>query len=440
MRLARRVLDLDPAKLAEERAGELANTLVAGIDALDTYFSRYLPQLVLAGAAPLVVIVWTLPHDLYAAAIMALTAPLIPVFMVLIGQVSQGRTNRQWRALSILSAHFLDVIQGLATLRIFGRGRAQDEAIRKVTEQYRDATMDVLRIAFLSSLVLELVATISTALVAVAIGLRLDSGGIALETGLMILILTPEVYLPLRRLGSQFHAGMDAVAPAQRIFELLNSRTNAPRGSHVPDLNRDPIRLKGVALDYGRSVGLSPTSVEIKPGDKVAVVGPSGSGKTTLINLLLGFARSDSGTITVGGVPLEEISLDSLRAQIGWVPQRPHLFSGTIADNIRFGDPDASPATVVRAAREAGLELPLDTQVGERGRELSAGQRQRVALARALVRRPSLLLLDEPTSNLDVHSQTRLTQHLMTLPDVTVLAATHSHLLASAAERVLSLE
>lgn len=438
-RLAIRVLELGPAQLAEERAGELANTLATGIDALDTYFSRYLPQLLLAVAVPVMVIAWTLPRDVYSAAIMAVTAPLVPVFMVLIGQVAQGKTDRQWRALSILSGHFLDVVQGLSTLRIFGRGRAQEAPIRKATEQYRDATMAVLRIAFLSSLVLELIATISTALVAVAIGLRLDSGGISLETGLTILILTPEVYLPLRRLGSQFHAGMDALGPAQRIFELLDGRTAERRAGHVPDLSRDPIRLRGVTFNYGRGEGLPPTSVEVLPGDKVAVVGPSGSGKTTLINLLLGFARPEAGTITIGGVPLDEISLDGLRAQIGWVPQRPHIFSGSIAENIRFGDPDAAPAAVVRAAGEAGLDLPLDTEVGERGRELSAGQRQRIALARALVRRPAVLLLDEPTSNLDVLSQTRLAQHLMTLPHVTVVAAAHSHLLVSSADRVLTL-
>lgn len=440
MRVSTHVLEMAPRQLAEEQAGELANTLATGIDTLDAYFSRYLPQLVLAVAVPVLVIGWTIPHDLYSAAIMAVTAPLIPIFMILIGQAAQARTRRQWRSLSILSAHFLDVVQGLITLRIFGRSHAQEESIRRSTQQYRRATMEVLRLAFLSALVLELAAAVSTALVAVAIGLRLDAGGLALETGLTILILTPEVYLPLRRLGSDFHAGMDALAPALRILELLEGRVDDRRSSgHVPNLSQDPIRLDGVAVDFERGPALAPTSFELMPGDKVAVVGPSGSGKSTLISILLGFARPDRGGITVGGLAYDEISLDALRAQIGWVPQRPHLFSGTVADNIRFGDADASPAAIARAALDAGLDLPLDTKVGETGRLISAGQRQRVALARALVRRPPLLLLDEPTSNLDVHSQLGLSAHLMALPEVTVLAAAHSRLLVSGARRVVKL-
>jgi thiol reductant ABC exporter CydD subunit len=440
MRLARRVLDLPPGRIAEEQAGELANTLATGIDALDPYFSRYLPQLILAIAVPLLVIAWTVPHDLYAAVIMAVTAPLIPVFMVLIGQAAQARTQRQWRAMSFLSAHFLDVVQGLTTLRIFGRNHVQEESIRRSSEQYRRATMDVLRLAFLSSLVLELAATVSTALVAVAIGLRLVAGGLGLETGLTILILAPEVYVPLRRLGAEFHAGMDAFAPAERIFELLEQGAGGTRpGRHLPNLTLDGIRLREVAFDYGRGAGLGPTTFELNPGDKVALVGPSGSGKSTLINLLLGLIQAQEGAISVGGVPFDHVSVAGMRAQIGWVPQRPHLFSGTISDNIRFGDPDASAAAIARAADDAGLDLPLNTEVGEGGRQLSAGQRQRVALARALVRRPCLLLLDEPAGNLDVPSQIRLAAHLMTLPDVTVLAAAHSPVLAARAERILEL-
>jgi thiol reductant ABC exporter CydD subunit len=435
------VLDLGPGRLVEERAGELANTLAGGIDALDAYFSRYLPQLMLAVAVPLLVMAWTVPRDLTSAAIMLVTAPLIPLFMVLIGQAASTKTDRQWRTLSLLSAHFLDVVSGLTTLRIFGRSRRQEQAVRRAADQYRAATMGVLRLAFLSALVLELAAALSTALVAVAIGLRLDSGGLAFETGLVILILTPEVYLPLRRLGADFHAGMDALAPAKRVFDLLDSPVRQPgSGRHIPDLARDPIRLRGVSVDHGRGAGLPPTTLVLEPGERVALVGPSGSGKTTLIGLLLGFAHANSGSITVGGVPLEDVSLDAMRAQIGWVPQRPHLFSGTVMDNVRFGDLDASPAAVARAAAQAGLGLPLDTPVGEGGRELSAGQRQRVAIARALVRRPALLLLDEPTANLDVHSQLELSRRLMTLRGVTVLAAAHSPVLAAGADRVLSLE
>jgi thiol reductant ABC exporter CydD subunit len=389
---------------------------------------------------PLAILAWIVPRDWVSAGIMLVTLPLVPVFMALVGLAARTRTERRWRALAILGGHFLDVLRGLPTLRVFGRAGAQEEAIARVAEQHRRATMSALRVAFLSSLVLELAATVSTALVAVAIGLRLAQGGMALETGLAVLVLTPEVYLPLRRLGTQFHAAMDALAPAERLFELLDTAPVTAAGGSVPDLARDTIRLERVTVTRpGRGPVLAGADLVVRPGEHVALVGPSGAGKTTLLEVLLGFVSPERGRVTIGGRPLSDLSLAALRAQIGWVPQRPHLFAGTIADNVRFGDADASPAALARAVALAGLDLPLETPVGEGGGALSAGQRQRVALARALVRRAPLLLLDEPTANLDPAAQAELGRWLRGQCDVTVILAVHSPLLAASADRVAEL-
>ena len=439
--LCTRVLELGPAWLAEERRGELATLLGEGVEALDAFYTRYLPQLVRATLVPVAILAWVLPRDWVSAAIMLVTLPLVPVFMVLVGLTAGARTERRWRALGILGGHFLDVLRGLPTLRVFNRARLQEAAIGQVTEQHRRATMSALRVAFLSSLVLELAATVSTALVAVAIGLRLAEGGMGLEAGLAILVLTPEVYLPLRRLGAQFHTSMEALAPAERIFEVLDTARGADlEDGFVPDLTRDTIRFEGVTISRPeRGVVLDGISLVVRPGEMVALTGPSGAGKTTLLYVLLGFLAPELGRVTIGGRPLGDVSMPLLRGQIGWVPQRPHLCAGTVADNILFGDPNASPAAVTRAAAEVGLDLALDTPVGEGGSALSAGQIQRVALARALVRRAPLLLLDEPTAHLDVRAQQDLVGCLNGLRGVTVILAVHNHRLAAAADRVVEL-
>ena len=438
--VARHLLELGPDALAEESSGELVTVTVDGVEAMDAYFSRYLPQLVLAVAVPVAVIGWVAFHDPLSAAVMAITVPLIPVFMVLVGLASEAANRRQWKALAILGAHFLDVVRGLPTLRVFGRSHAQLEGIRAVTDQYRRTTLASLRVAFLSALVLELAATISTALVAVGIGIRLAEGRLDFETGLAVLVLAPEVYLPLRRLGAQYHAALDALAPAERVFQLLD--VPAPAGGGLDsDLARQPVELRcAVVRRAGRGPVLEGVSLLLEPGQHVAVVGASGAGKTTLLELVAGFLAAERGEVLVGGVPLRALDRRRYLAQLGWVPQRPAIFAGSVGDNVRLGDPDASAAAVRRAAGLAGLEVPLDAEAGERGSKLSAGQRQRVALARALLRRPRLLLLDEPAANLDLESGHRLAAMLRTLTDTTVLMAVHAPELASSAGRVLHLE
>ncbi|SEG73714.1 ATP-binding cassette, subfamily C, CydD [Thermomonospora echinospora] len=406
-RLVEHALRLGPQWSGGRRSGELATLATRGLDALDVYFARYLPQLVLACVTPVAVLAVVAGADVLSAVVIGVTLPLIPVFMILVGLHTRARTERQWRLLERLGGHFLDVVEGLPTLKLFNRAKAQAAVIREVTGAHRRATMRVLRVAFLSALVLELLSTLAVALVAVEVGLRLLGGGLPYETALLVLILAPEAYLPLRTVGAQFHAGMEGVAAAERAFEVLETPLPArPAASGAAvDLRRDTIALDGVTVRYpGRDVpALSDVRLTIEPGERIVVLGPSGAGKSTLLGLLLRFTEPSSGSLSFAGVPLEE-----WREQVSWVPQHPHLFDGTIADNIRLGRSGASLADIRRAARQAGVAefvdaLPegYDTHVGERGARLSAGQRQRVALARAFLRDAPLVLLDEPTAHLD---------------------------------------
>jgi ATP-binding cassette subfamily C protein CydD len=416
-RLVAHLLELGPAYARRERSGELANTLVEGIEALDAYFRQYLPQLALAALVPLTVLLFIFPRDWLSGLILLLTAPLIPLFMWLIGNAAEALTRRQWTALSRMNAHFLDVLQGLATLKVFGRSRDQIQAIAQISDRYRNTTMGVLRLSFLSALVLEMVATLSTAVVAVQIGLRLLYGGLLFEDALFILLLTPEFYVPLRMLGTRFHAGMAGVAAAQRIYEVLEA--GASPGVEVgvearvelrPAPSSFKLNLNNVSYAYyeERGAALRGLTLEMLPGEKVALVGPSGSGKSTVAYLLLRFIEPDQGEILVDGRPLRSLPRDVWREQVAWVPQNPYLFHGTVAENIRLAQSGAIQDAVVRAARQAqahtfieALPQGYDTVIGEQGVRLSGGQAQRLALARAFLKDAPLLILDEATANLD---------------------------------------
>ncbi|MBQ1081520.1 thiol reductant ABC exporter subunit CydD [Nocardiopsis sp. B62] len=410
------------------RAGELVTLATRGLDALDEYFSRYLPQLVLACIVPFAVLAVVFWADWISGIVILVTLPLIPIFMALIGMHTQQRTERQWRLLSRLGGHFLDVVEGLPTLAVFRRAKAQAAIIRRVGDDHRAATMGTLRIAFLSAFALELLATLAVALVAVEVGLRLLGGHMDYQTALLVLILAPEAYLPLREVGARFHASMEGVAAADQVFTELDRergtsgrdghgeerRATAPTGVPAPAASGD-IRFEGVGLLYpGREVpALSGLDLTVRSGEHLLLTGPSGSGKTTLLSLLLRLGEPTQGRISVrapGGqwTPMDEVPADDWRLGVAWVPQHPYLFDVSVADNIRLGAPDADMDRVREAARMAEADafvsaLPegYGTRLGERGARLSAGQRQRIALARAMCRDAPLVLLDEPTAHLD---------------------------------------
>ncbi len=430
--------------------GALVALATRGVDALDAYFARYLPQVILAVIAPAAILVVVVSRDWISALVIALTLPLIPLFMALIGAASRERSNQQLDALQRLAGHFLDVVAGLPTLKIFGRAKAQATTIREVTDRYRRSIMATLKVSFLSSLVLELLATISVALVAVAIGLRLMGGRLDLRTALFVLVLAPEAYLPLRQLGASHHASTDGIAAAAQVFDVLAQPATVPGSRRAaPDPSRSPITVRSLQVMHaGRDdPALDDVSLDIAPGSVTAVTGPSGCGKSTLLAVLLGLLRPSGGSVSVGEVDLAELDPDAWRARIAWVPQRPYLLAASLRDNVRLGRPDASDADVRAALGEAGLgdviatlPLGLDTVLGERGAGLSGGERQRVALARAFLRDAPLLLLDEPTAGLDGKTEEGVTTAIRRLAQGrTVVIAAHRPALLSLAARVVQL-
>jgi ATP-binding cassette subfamily C protein CydCD len=440
LRLLAHVTALGPGWLTGRRSGELTTLATRGVDALDDYFARYLPQLALAVVVPAVVLTRIGTADWISAAIIVVTLPLIPLFMVLVGWATRERMDRQWRLLGRLSGHFLDVVAGLPTLKVFGRAKAQAEKIREITGDYRRATLRTLRIAFLSSFVLELLATISVALVAVGIGLRMVHGGLDLRTGLMVLVLAPEAYLPLRQVGAQYHAAAEGLAAAEQVFEVLETAPGPVGTIAAPDLRTATIRVEG--LEVRRDGLLGATTFTLAPGETLAVTGPSGIGKSTLLGALLGFAAPSAGRILVDGTDLADLDPVSWHRQIAWVPQRPHLFAGTVADNVRLARPGATDAEVeaaLAAVGAAAFAAPGDL-IGEDGTGLSAGQRQRLALARAFLADRPLLLLDEPTANLDGETEAEVIAALRGLAATrTVVVTAHRPALLALADRVLPL-
>jgi len=410
---ARHLTALGPGGLQGEKTAELATAAIQGIETLDAYFSQYLPQVVLAGAIPLIVLAAVFPKDALSAVVMALTAPLIPVFMFLIGKATEVVTRRQWELLTRLSATFLDSIQGLRELKQLGGSRQRGMEIDDAAERHRAVTMQVLRVTFLSALALELVGTISTAVIAVQIGLRLLYGQMGFEQAFFILLLAPEFYQPLRLLGQRFHAALSGISAARRIFEVLDLPV-APvqRESALPvDLSAPfVIHFENVRYTYPQQErqALDGLTFTIRAGEKVALVGPSGGGKSTIASLLLRFIQPDAGEIHINDIPLEQVDLNDWCRQVAWVPQRPFLLLDTLANNIAPLDKPQREQDLSRAIERAQLapvitNLPrgIDSTVGERGARLSGGEAQRLALARAFYVDAPLLVLDEPTASLD---------------------------------------
>jgi thiol reductant ABC exporter CydD subunit len=428
VRLLSRAVALGPRWAAGQASGELVLLATRGLDALDGYYGRYLPQLALGVVVPVVVVGCLLVVDVVAAITVALTVPLIPMFMVLIGRMSEAHRRRRWTALSRLAHRFGDVVAGLPTLRAYGRAEAQVAILRRITDAYRTTTLATLRIAFLSALTLELLATISVALVAVGVGLRLATGGMTLESGLFVLVLAPEAYLPLRRLGAEFHASEEGLTAAREAFAVIDAPLPPVGAGLAPPERIGGLVVEGVGVAQpGRDV-VAPAgaSLVVRLGEVVAVTGPSGAGKSTLLAVILGLLAPTTGRVRVlgpdgggvgesaageisvdeSGIDVRDLDPDAWRSRVAWVPQAPWLFAGSVADNVLMGAPDASEAAVAEAMRAVGLaDVAPTLALGERGSGLSSGQRRRVGLARALVRRAPVLLLDEPTAGLDADAE-----------------------------------
>ncbi|MCJ7657844.1 MAG: thiol reductant ABC exporter subunit CydD [Anaerolineales bacterium] len=423
-RLYKHFQSLGPSELQSQHkfsTGEVTNIITEGVESLDSYYRQYLPQLVLAAILPLTYLIFVLQVDKLSGFILLFTAPLIPIFMILIGSKAASLTKRQWHTLSQMSAYFLDVLQGITTLKLFDRSRAQIKVIGVVSERYRHTTLGILRVTFLSALVLEMVSTLSTAIVAVEIGLRLLSGHFTFEQAFFVLLLAPEFYLPLRMLGIRFHAGTTGVDAANRIFEVFEtdkSRSSIPvvvdEHKIPPTLHTKTTTFTKIQFDNvycvfrDQRTALNGITFDINSGESTALVGPSGAGKTTVVQLLLRFLEPTQGEITLDGTSLPQIPTNEWRHTISWVPQNPYLFNDTVVANIRLGRQEASLTAVREAAKNAyahnfieNLPHGYDTIIGERGLYLIGGQAQRIALARAFLKDAPFLILDEATANLD---------------------------------------
>ncbi len=413
-RLSATVGTLGPLYTRSVQSGRLSTTLLKGVEALDAYYSQYIPQIFFALFTPVLIVCTIFPGDWISGLILLCSAPLIPLFMILIGKSASAMTEKQWKTMSRMSGYFLDVLQGLPTLKLFAQSKMQRSAIEEAGEGFRHATMRVLKIAFLSSLTLELVGTLGTAIIAVGIGLRLMAHQLTFQQALFVLVLTPDFYLPLRQLGTKFHAGMEGVSASKEIFAILDQPQPAI-GLKATLLDeesvaRKPIHFQDVSYTYpgASQPALEELSITIPAGKRTAIIGPSGAGKSTLINLLLRFQEPGKGEITLEGSPIHSIPLEAWHQRISWVPQHPYLFNATLKENILLGKPDASPEELQEALQKTGLiafikALPkgLETMIGEQGSRLSGGEAQRVALARAFLKNAPLLILDEPTSHTD---------------------------------------
>jgi len=438
--------DLGPINSRNKSTGELSSLMVEGVDGIDRYFSQYLPGLFLTAIIPILILFFVFPQDILSGIILLVTAPLIPFFMILIGKSANDLTRKQWDTLSRMSSFFLDIFQGLVTLKIFNKSKQQINQLRAVSEKFRRSTMKVLRVAFLSALMLEIIASISTAIIAAEIGLRLLHGSFDFRSAIFILLLAPEFYLPLRRLGSQFHAGQESLAAAHKLYEVLEQKTASLEGSgRIQSVKPQDIVFRDVTFKYdpdGKDT-IDRVNLEMGKGKFTVLAGYSGAGKSTIINLVLKFIDPAAGKITYGGNDLDSISAGEWRQMISLIPQKPYIFHGSIKDNIDIGR-NHDIRQVAAAAKSAyihdfisGLPRGYDTVIGEQGTDLSGGQVQRIAIARAFLKDSPLLILDEPTSNLDPTAEDLIFKAMRKLvKDKTVIGIAHKLKTLQSAETI----
>ncbi len=441
---------LGPAWLQRQARGDLVTSVVGGVEAMEGYYARYLPTMGMTALLPLAILVAVFPADWISALVMLVSAPLIPFFMWMIGKGTEELNQKQWRVLAFLGARFLDTLQGLTTLKLFGASRREAAVVAQVSDDYRRSTMQVLRVAFLSSVVLEFLATVSIAVVAVLVGFRLMWGELAFLPGLFALLLAPEFFGPLRNMGTVYHLRMEAIGAAERMVQVFAEPADERQRGAVPAPSAAPsLSFEGTGFAYpDGTVALDGCRFTAPAGRVTAIVGASGAGKSTVLHLLLGFIACTSGRIAVGDVDLADIAETDWLERVAWVPQRAHLFEGSVADNLRLARPDVDDAQLREAARAAGAEdfidaLPqgFDTPLGERGANLSGGQVQRLALARAFLKDAPVLLLDEPTAHLDTHSQRAVLEAIERLArGRTVLLVTHRLHALALADHVVLLE
>lgn len=451
-RLFAHVLQLGPAYSKDESTGELVTVLYEGIERLDAYVSHYLPQLTTSVLVPSLLVIYIFPLDWVSGVLLLVTGPIIPLLMMLVGHFAERHTQRQWHALSRLGATLLDAIQGLTTLKLFGRSVAASGSIERVSDSFRQKTLKMLRVAFLSGAVLEFLVAGAIGLVAVVLGVRLIDNGISFERAFLILLLAPEFYRPLRELGVQHHSGMEGKAAMKRINEILALSLPVAGGTTSLSVGGNPFTITFSNITYTYPTNEHPALEEINlkllPGTCTALIGQSGAGKSTLVNLLMRFMEVQSGQIHVNGIALADLPVETWRNFIALVPQRPYLFAGSVLDNLRLARPDASNMEVTQAAEQAGAaefiaQLPQGyaTLLCERGTRLSAGQVQRLAIARAFLKNAPLLILDEPTSSLDPESETHIRQAVERLVQQrTVLVIAHRYNTIASAQQVALLE
>ena len=439
-----KVLASGGSEIADVGSAGLAVLVTKGVNNLDGYFAKFLPQLFIAVVVPLSAGTVIAARDWESGLIVLLTIPLIPIFGILIGRFTASATEKKWQTLGILSGYFLDLLSGLTTLKVYGREKLQSKRLREVGEQYRRETMQVLRISFLSSLALELIATLSVALLAVTIGLRLVNGSMPLSVGLFVLVLAPEVYWPIRQVSAYFHAAADGVAAFNQLFAILESPT---RANGEPLSKIQMVTWSELTVDYPGRATIRIPAGQLRAGEVHALVGPSGAGKSTLAALILGFVTPSSGSILIstdsGIRQLSEINLESWRQLIAWQPQEPKFPIGSLAQILRHAKADAGDHELVATLLDVDLnpeDLPdgLLTELGTTRQKLSIGQMRKVALARALLKGAPLLILDEPTASIDDISEERISELLeaRAKAGAMILLISHRELLIESAKSI----